>query len=279
MGERVMSFDISVKEKGGKAPQWSLEADLDGKYTFEQLLRFTKSALITIALDVRKEEEAKGFDRNAVRRVDGRNNLPEEAVSPLGKIEYVARVDSRQIIFDTFQAILERSPVKTGEYLNSHLVSFNGKVVATNLKELEVWAASVKEFSDRDRIRFINTAPYAHKLERDGITRNKRAAVTKESSRKKSNTVKVPNGAYKLAWRSISRKYKGNSYIKFELLPANYVGIPDNLPRSKGAEQKKKYNNFNRRTYKKGGRPYLYPTILISISKAGILENKGTILQ
>jgi hypothetical protein len=278
MGAPLISFDISVDERGKKSPKWNLESDLDGTYTFEDLLRFTKSALITIATDARRQEEGRGFDKNAVTRVDGRIGLPEEAVSPLGKIEYVARADVGQILFDTFQAILERSPVQTGEYINSHLVSYNGKVVATTLPELQAWVATVKDFSDRDRIRFVNTAPYAHKLERDGITRNKRAAVTKESSRKKTNTVKVPNGAYKLAWRSISRKYKGNSYIKFEVLPANYFGISDSLPRAKGAERKRKYNNFNRRNYKKDGRPYLYPSILISISKVGIVGRED-ILQ
>jgi hypothetical protein len=99
--------------------------------------------------------------------------------------------------------------------------------------------SSKDSFDEKDRIRFINTAPYARKLERDGVTAQRQKAKIGNGSRVSRGVrskIRVPNGAYALAARAVRAKFKGNSGIKFSLIPGNYLGIGSNYPRQSGAE-------------------------------------------
>lgn len=270
-----MNITIEAVELGKNKPEWNLVGDLDGEITERQLLFLLQDVLISTSISALDEEQGRGFDKKPVVRVDNRVGKSILNVSPLGKIEYIARQQARQIILDIFNNILKRSPVDKGEYLKSHIVAYNGKVVANDLPSLISWLDDVRTFTDKDRIRFINTAPYARKLERRGKTAQREQTKRGLSGKPKSenrNTIKQPNGTYKLTERVIKNKYKGNSGIRFSLLPGNYVGIGGGYPRASAAG---KDTSNNRRTYKTDGRPYLYPTILLTISELGILDIEG----
>jgi len=271
------NFNISyeVKERGKTLPQYTLNTDQDGKLTLGDLLRYTKDALITISTDVLREEQGRGFDKNPVRLVDGKPNKAVNDVDPLGRIEYFARQDARKLILQTYQEILKRSPVFTGEYERANVVTFNGRQIANDLPSLEAWLESAPEFGNRDRIRFINTSPYARKLERLGVTRQRRKFRTRklgkrESDRQGRKVLLVPNGAYSLAYRAIRSKYKANSFIAFDLVPGSSLGITEGFGQGTHSSLRRTFAK-NRNNGSSAGRPYLYPTILIYVVKAGLV--------
>lgn len=272
-----MPISITVSERGRSKlkPEWTLESDINGKVTAQQLFGLLQDTLINTAILALEDEQRRGFDKQPVVRVDNKIGKSPFAVNPLGKIEFIARQQGRDIILEIYDNILKRSPDRSGEYFKSNIVSYNGQVVAEDRAELVKWLTSKDSFDEKDRIRFINTAPYARKLERDGVTAQRQKAKIGNGSRVSRGVrskIRVPNGAYALAARAVRAKFKGNSGIKFSLIPGNYLGIGSNYPRQSGSG---KDTSYNRREYKTTGRPYLYPTILLEISTLGILNDRS----
>lgn len=259
-----MAIELNVTESGRKKPKYTLVSDLNGEVSLEDFLNFTKSSLIIIADQVLREEQANGFDKSPVTIVDGRQNKAVIDVNPLGSIRFVSRKSMSEIILETYNALLGRSKVLTGRYKSSNYVFLNGKQVATDLKSLETWIATSPDFQEKDMIRFVNIQPYARRLERLGVTaqrtQNRRTESrmnNKSARREASKKILSPNGTYFLTARAIRAKYKNNSVIRFTFLPGSSLGIPGTF---KGGRKGKN----------SAGRPYLYPTILISVQEGGI---------
>lgn len=256
--------NISVVETGRRRPEYNIDSDLNGEITLQDLLEWTKAALIITADQILAEEQAMGFDKNPVITVDDRANKKPADVSPLGKIQFTARQDMSTIVLETYNALLFRSKVLTGTYKSSHYVFLNGTQVATDLSSLTGWLETNPEFKDADLIRFVNIQPYARRLERYGITAQRSKTSYRESGRKKGKgastgkLVLVPNGAYQLTARAIRSKYKRNSIIKFTFIPGSSLGLAGSF--SKGRKGKNS-----------SGRPYLYPSISISVQERGTL--------
>lgn len=274
-------IEISVTEGGRKAPTYDLASDIKGDLTFADLLRFTKNALITISTDTLREEQGRGFDKKPIRLVDGKVGRSELDVNPLGSIEYRSRQDPRKIITTIYQAILARSPVRTGEYAKANVVAFNGVQVANSAESLQAWLDTAPAFTDRDRIRFINTSPYARKLERYGVSKGRQRSVSRplgknERDRVGRQRLLVPNGTYALAYRSIRSKFKANSFIAFDLIPGDKLGISQGFGSPAHSKLRRTFAK-NRVNGSSAGRPYLYPTILLYVVQAGL--NQENTLQ
>jgi len=269
MGAVNFSVNYSVKDSGKNATGYDLNSDLDGKTTLADLLRFTKKALITISTDVLKEEQDRGFDKQPTLIVDNKFNKKVDDVNPLGKIEYVARVEFKEMIMETYRKILFHSKVVTGRYISGNVVVYNGKQVANNMPSLEAWLKTKSIFSPRDIVRFVNYEPYARKLETLGVTRQRKKATPKKVIRKKKRgrkQVTLPNGAYAMAYASIKRRFKKNSFIAFDLMPGDRLGLTGEEGRFKGKRAKKKGY---------WGQPYIYPTIMIRAVEAGLTDTGG----
>lgn len=267
-------LDVSITERGRKSPRYELAFDQKGQLTFQEFLGLTRATLITVAQEVLKEELLKGFDKGHIVRVDNRLGKPIEAVNPLGQIEFLARVQIKEILLFAYEAILQRSRVDTGLYKSVNLVTFRGKVIADNLSTLERWIdANGSDVKDSDRFRFVNIAPYAAKLERYGITaqRSRPIFVDSREKRRAARGVKVlkPNGTYVLAHRAIKSKFKNNSNIRFEFLPGSYLG---NVPALNNPKTGKPMRTSFHPKGKFNSGPYLYPTIVIGVNEAGILQ-------
>lgn len=271
----TMSISYKVTDSGKNAVGYDLARDMDGEWTKEDLLRFTKKALITIAKDVLKEEQNKGFDKNPTVLVDNKFNRKEEEVKPFGKIQYIAKLQFREVITETYKQILYRSKVLTGRYFASNVVTYNGIQVATNPRELDSFLKTLTSFKDKDIFRFINTTPYARRLENLGVTRQR--SEPKEAKRKKKKsvvTVIVPNGAYHITYLNIKRRYKKNTFVGFDWMNASEVGLIQN------AEDKKRLSFKGKKLKKRQlGRPYLYPTIIIRGYASGSSDVGGGMLQ
>ena len=269
----VMDVSINVTEKGKNAPVYNIENDLSGKLSLQDLLLFTKRSLIIISDTVLQEEQARGFDKKPVVIVDNRIGKPVENVKPLGKIEYRSRVSLAETALDIMRTIEKRTPRSTGFYASQNLVFFNGKQIASSSEELATWFENPPRFKDRDRIRFLNAAPYAHALERYGVTAQRRRRSTRKSKDPKQRSgarVLKPNGVYALSYRSAKRKYKGNVFLKFELLPGQLVGITQSRGSHPvtGTPFRVSYSPSGK--YNRGF--YIYPTIVLGVTTGGILQ-------
>lgn len=255
-----LAVDFSVYEDGRKKPQYTLDTDLNGEVSLADFLDFTKQVIIVTADTVLKEEQALGFDKSPVVTVDGRVGKPVINVSPLGSIEFTSRANMSEVILETYSALIYRSPFLTGRYKASNFVFLNGQQVASDLLSLQSWLGSNPKFEDRDLVRFVNIQPYARKLERLGVTgqRQKSRIVGKKKKGLigPARGVLVPNGNYFLTARAIRAKYKRNSTIKFTFISGSGLGITGSFKQSRSG---------------KPGRPYLYPSIVISVSEQGSL--------
>lgn len=254
----MISFDVQyrVSDSGRNRPDINLESDAYGEMTLEELLAWTKSALISISLDVLKEEQRNGFDENPIMLVDGRKNKPITSVSPLGKIQFIAAENISEILLDAYEGLLHRSKVLTGKYKASHYVFLNGAQVATDLQSLKTWLGSSPPISPKDIIRIVDIQPYARRLELLGVTaqrtQSKRQLAGKGSKKKFGTKIKLPNGTYQLTARSMRTKYKNNLGVRFSFIPGNVMGLPGTFKTGKGA-----------------GRPYLYPSIIFTVGERG----------
>lgn len=245
-------LDLSIHEAGKSSPKWSADKDIGGISTLEELTAFTKSALQEIAKTALKEEQDNGFPRkNYLTIVDGKYNGQIQNVSPFGKIQYVSPIALDEAILFIYQGLIERSPVDTGSYRNSHVVTLNGRQVAKNLSQLQAWLKSGPEFGDQDKIHFVNYQHYAGKLERDGNTSQRKKIRMGRGKKKKGvfPKVKKPNGTYWLTHRAAKEKFGRNVFIQFEFRPGSYFGIP---------------------RAEKSRHEYVYPSILIYVFKSGI---------
>lgn len=274
----VSSVALEVFEGTGKRRKdWTIDTDISGTLSLQDLLKITKKALLEISKQTLYEEQAKGFDLKPRVRVDNKFDISEESVTPLGKIEYFAKADTLEILIEAYDAILDRSPVATGLYKSANWVFLNGTIIAKNKAQLTSWIKKAPNLSSTDKIRFVNLTPYARKLENLGISKVKRSgrgSFTKQKSKTKrikkgqfgGVTAKVPNGAYQLAYRAVRSKFKSAAQISFSYLSGSEQGLGGALPFK---------SNF-RTTFKGGknarqvGRPYVYPSIVIRFNNRGI---------
>lgn len=252
------SVSLSVEESGKKRPEYTLDSDINGEVSFADFLEYVKSVLVSTASVVLKEEQANGFEKNPVVVVDGRYNKPIELVSPLGSISFVAKADMKEIIRETFDGLIKRSPILTGAYISSHFVFLNNRQVAKGQNSLDAWLDSNPVFNENDFIWFVNAQPYARKLERLGVTGDRQHSRTVQSRDKyraaQGYRVVAPNGAYFLTARSIRAKYKFNTLIKFMFIPGSSLGLSGTFKQGKKSSI---------------GRSYLYPAIVLSVQQKG----------
>lgn len=278
-GAEVASIDVSISIKetgsGRDNANFSLESDLKGEVSLLDFLRFTKTALLTIASDVLQEEQAKGFDKNPIVVVDGSQNKPVASVNPLGKIEFISSaVTSLEIIESIYLEIFKRSKFVTGTYIQNNYVFYNGTPVANSYTELKTWINSSPKISPTDIIRIVNVVPYARKLERHGVSaqRTKQKHVKSRDQKKRSGeTILGANGTYFLASRAALKGFKQNVKIKFEFvvgstLPPGVFPKTSNAGKSLGTHFKPKKGSGA-----KVG-PYLYPSIKIVIGESGVSD-------
>lgn len=256
----LIDIKVEISENGRKKPEYSLDTDLNGEVTLQELLEFTRQSLIVIADATLTEEQTFGFDKEPVLTVDGITGRPIQKVNPLGQIEFTSRINIEDLLITTYSALLDRSKVDTGRYKSSHYVFLNGAQVATDLDTLNNWLNTSPEFKNSDIIRIVNIQPYARKLERLGVTAqrsNPKTSHRRGDKTKSKPKVIVPNGTYALTVRAIKGKFKRNSNIRFTFLPGSSLGLSGSF---KGG----------RKGRNSSGRPYLYPTIVITLNERGL---------
>lgn len=255
------SVDLSVQESGKRRPEYSIDSDLNGEMTLQDLLEWTKAALIVTADQVLREEQSRGFDTDPILLVDNKRGRDPRTVSPLGQIEFVSRQSLGPILTEIYEGLLKRSKVLTGAYIKSHYVFLNGIQVANDISSLQSWLSTNPEIKDKDTIRFVNIQPYARRLELLGVTAQRSQPKLEDKGRRKKvktgQFIKLPNGAYQLTARSIKAKYKQNALIYFKFIPGSSMGLAGTF-------------KSGRRGKNSAGRSYLYPSIVVTVQERGI---------
>lgn len=247
-----MKFSVEMTIQEGGLVRENRAYLRDNKVELADLLAWTKEQLIIIADVVLREEQARGFDKEPIMIVDGRRGKPITAINPWGQVEFVSRLaDVGEPILYAYEALLELSKVLTGAYKSSHVVALNGVQIAASLRELEVWMAYKNmDIKDGDIFRIVNTQPYARRLELLGVTSTRQQARRDDPGRRRGkrtgSTIKVPNGAYQLAYRRVRAKYSKQIQISFNFLPGTSLGLSGSFKTGKKSS---------------AGRPYLYPAL------------------
>ena len=221
---------------------------------------------ISVAKEVLREEQVKGFDDNPRILVDRRYGVPFEGVKPFGIIEIFSRSDMGEVIEFIWKKLHEKSPVgdfdsrpgHPGFYRNSHIIMVNG---------VQVTQATIKTMNydpHKDKIQFVNTTVYARKIE--GIYTSSRIIDRKTRKRERKGkwhtfgwSPQAPKGVYRVVHRMARTRFGSNMDIKYTVKKLN-LGVQVRRWWTGG----KKMNNFELTDQ-------VYPTIEITPRTGGIL--------
>lgn len=268
----MINARISIRTDSFNDPNGRVsDRDFSGTSALKDLLLFVKGALLSEARAQIKEELAKGFDPQYLTIVDNSKNKRIEDVNPIGKIEFTSRATATDILIPIYRGLIQRSRVDTGLYKKSNYVFYNGRIIATDITQLEAFLKRDITFKTGDSIRFLNVVPYAGKLERDGVTSdrvNPSFGKSKDKRQRSGSFVRMPNGVYFLTFRSIQRLFKNNASIKFEWVNGSTIsGLPRLVNPRTGRLLRREFHPSSNR---KGS--YVYPSIVVRINEEGIFK-------
>lgn len=272
-----VNFDVSLRvvEKGRRAPEYELQSKRSEEATLEMLANDLKTTLVLVANTVLREEQAQGFPLDPLVLVDSKKNKRVEDVNPFGKIEFFDRsVNFRELFIATYKQLLERSPVDTGQYEKSHIVFLGNTVVAKSLADLNSWLDTEPEITSTSTVTFVNTRPYARRLESLGVSKSSQGSRVKRERKGKSRdklqrngpVVSMPNGTYFLTYRSILRDNRFKKIVRTSF---------DFISGAKSSEFSGNFTSFknlrgSREKKAKIGRQYLYPAIIFRFPEANL---------
>lgn len=301
-----VGFSISLKEKNVRNGKYihSVSSGLSGGDSVKSpkfFLEMVKGVLIETFASALDEEEGKGFDTQKAKLfVDGKSNKKISDVKPLGKLLIVQDADIFETLNFIYLSIINESSKnrRTGTYQNYNYVFIGGKLIAKNPQELRSYFKTNPELNNGDKIRFVNLTPYARRIEYQGINGNSR--MGKASSRQvkmlskfarrvvpKGSPINKPNGSYYLSYAKIKARGGTNTVlrsvaekIKFEFVVGNEIG---NIPRM-GTGRNLAYKarttfdpNGKYGQKGRGGRPYLYPSILLVYNEGNTISQNLTL--
>lgn len=281
----AFSLEYSVIDRTpGKKNKFPVDLDLDlnGEVTFADFVNKIRIGHILIAREVLKEEQRLGFDPNPKILVDRRKSSNESSVKPFGRIEYYAKLADLEILLEVYRKILDRSPKRTGQYLQSNYVLVNERPIARTYQEFAKFVELTKKegLAEIQSVRFLNVTPYAARLEYTGTRsipkgKNKGSQKSKrrfgKSRQKKSlgKQIKKPNGAYYLASRTLGNTKGFFDRVKFEFIPNGYKGISID---PQGQFRTSYIDSVKNRAKRRVGKPYVYPSIVFNLSKIGLVR-------
>lgn len=280
----AFGLEYSVKDtaKAGPGIKLDLASDLNGQATLQQLAERITVAHVRVAREVLRQEQADGFDKNPIVRVDGISGKKEEFVKAFGKIEYFSRLNDLEVLLNVYKAIEDRSPLKTGQYKASNYVFANNRLIARSYQEFFKFVQGTKEngVGEINEVRFVNVTPYAARLEyrgtrratrglKKGLNVSKRRTGKARSKKLSGRTIKKPNGAYYLASRTVGSIKGFFSQVKYEFIPNGFRGITIDAD---GVFRNSYANTPKNVAKKRVGKPYVYPSIVFRISNLGIVR-------
>lgn len=278
------NISVTVTDQGFPVDT-GFKTDVSGKATLIFLFNTVREATTRIAYEVLLDEQSKGQfpkDKNEITVItDGKVGKSPDKVNPFGSVVFTRKLGSAasvgnvSFVMDIYQSLLQNSPRQSGTYQANHVILYNRKEVARTQREafiFQKWLSA--NIQDNDVIQFINVAPYASNLEREGITRNRRSlreVKTKDKRKRSGAKVRAPNGVYFLAYKALNSRgdLKGIAFSKFEFIQgAKFSGSV--ITKVKRSTQFREDFHPDNPTYKG---PYTYPSIRIYIRKGSTVSS------
>lgn len=278
-----MTVETTIITFPGGRRRPDLEADTTGVKFLNDYFEFNQEFTFEAANVARAQAEVNGgFPVNSRARTDNVFDRNPRLVKPLGKIEYFAPITVTQSIIEIYELIIERSPIMTGQFRAANWVFFNSKLVAKSVNELRTFILSQlggDGFKTGDTVRYVNVAPYARRIEYLGVrrgTRGKFAGLNQKRgkkvriSKKTGNLILKPSGSYQLSYVLARKRFKSVAQrIKFGFITTGTGGISIPVYPLRGQSSR---NTFKGGKSGRAGRPYLYPSITITLDKRGIVD-------
>lgn len=131
--------------------------------------------------------------------VDGRRGVQETQVRPGGVISYRVSIVS-EVLAETYSELVKRSPFKTGNYIRHIVLFINGKRVSIP----SGWNSM--ELKSGDEAVFLNTAPYARKIEGWRGRRNQT---------RPGLSAQAPNGVFEITCKALAARF-GNYPVRLD---------------------------------------------------------------
>jgi hypothetical protein len=255
---------ISKRTQGPRKIKSSIEM---GESTYEELYEFSQQVGADSAITALLEEQNKyDFDKNPNVVVNNKYATEKDfiKVDPLrGKIEIVARAGLGDSFLTIFDALQSNARVASGRVRDSLWVVKNRtNVIARNRVDLENWIKNAPEVKGRDTYSFVFTAPYAYRLELDGISAGRHEPKTRDSKKKvpkgtKKDVVRRANGAVFVSMRKVKSLLKGNVFVSQSILTGGELGLTSPAKGSGVGRIRQRGKN--------SGMPYVYPCLNIFI--------------
>ena len=269
-------IDVKVRVTGRGTEQTGAE-----NFTFKtakDLEEWIIANHVTVAREIRKELQTRGEfpEKEYITLTDGVIDNPDRNVKAFGKIEYATKIqDIVPVIKTAMRLVIERSPTKTGYYQTNNVLFFNGVLVAKGYFQTLSWLSKDRDYKPTDNFRIVNLSPYARKLEVLGFRRGSSGENNgrtyqkgkRQGLNKQKRKISLPNGAYILSQRVLRSRYpqlKNN--IRFSFIP---------IAPSTARTALLTYKDTTGHVFKESGRPYLYPSIYISIRPESFTLNSG----
>ena len=184
----------------------------DGKSIGE----WVKANTIAVAERALREEVGRGFDNQPVVVTDGTPRRDYLQVKPFGKIEFIRRPQMAEAVLWALDALRKKSPVRSGRYVQSHMVLLNGAEITGDLRAV---LFAVKE---TDRVQIVNQVPYARKIEgRKSRSRGSGANKVK-SIAVDGQSPQAPRGVYeRVVLPLLVRRYGRSMFFDFKYVKLN----------------------------------------------------------
>ena len=174
----------------------------DGKSIGE----WVKANTIAVAERALREEVGRGFDNQPVVVTDGTPRRDYLQVKPFGKIEFIRRPQMAEAVLWALDALRKKSPVRSGRYVQSHMVLLNGAEITGDLRAV---LFSVKE---TDRVQIVNPLPYARKIEG-------RKGTKKSGGKIAGQSLMAPRGVYeRVVLPLLVRRYGRSMFFDFKFV-------------------------------------------------------------
>ncbi len=171
--------------------------------------KWIQANTVALAETALAEEVSKGFDNQPTVITDGMPRRDYTQVKIGGKIEFVARSSMVDAVLWALDELRKKSPVRSGRYVQSHVVLINDVEVTGNIR---VALTSVKP---EDRVQIVNPLPYSRKIEK--ATANKRTG----RAHRKALSKQARQGVYQPVLRALVQRYSKTFFFDFKYVKLN----------------------------------------------------------
>lgn len=264
---------VNVGARSPQAPPLSAVAnDTKGTVNFKEFAEDFRLTLVRTARLVLTEEQARGFpQKDFITTVDRKKGKYIENVNTFGRIEFEAPMEAGKLVREIMNGLLQRSPVRTGDYRSSFQIRLNNTVVAESGNLTNFYArldSGQVRLKEGDLFTFVNVAPYARKLERWGVTSSGVKRDDKRRTRKsrdkqgrsEGKRILSEQGVFYLTHKSVQRRFKNIASLRFTLISGSSLG--GSIAKATFKTHRGQGHGALRGAEKKNPRSYVYPAIV-----------------